>query len=99
MDRSTIIIMGVLGSLAAIAVVTGEMGPTEHRELFAAVGPVTAPLLRERLESDGYSTVQITEDHDQGVLIATALKEGKKSRFVISAKDGRDESLWYDDDD
>jgi hypothetical protein len=82
----------------AVVVVTDQMNPTEHRDLFSADQPVTEQMLRERLESEEYSTVQIMED--KGNLIATALKkDGDKARFVVSTKTGKDESLWYDDDD
>jgi hypothetical protein len=79
MDRSTAWIIGGMVVVAiAVVVVTDQMNPTEHRDLFSAD--------------------QIMED--KGNLIATALKkDGDKARFVVSTKTGKDESLWYDDDD
>jgi hypothetical protein len=87
-----------IGALAAASVAMHELGQdTEHRELFAGTGPITEQQLTQRLESEGYSTVRISQDGRY--FIATALKAGKRSRFVLESDTGREASLWYDDDD
>jgi hypothetical protein len=87
-----------IGALAAASVAMHELGQdTEHRELFTATAPITEQQLTQRLESEGYSTVRISQDGRY--FIATALKAGKRSRFVLESDTGREASLWYDDDD
>ena len=87
-----------VGILAAASITMHELThDTEHRELFAGTGPISEQQLTERLESEGYSTVRISQDGRY--LIATALKNGKRSRFVLESDTGREASLWYDDND
>lgn len=98
MDRTVIWAFAGVAALAAISVYFHEVSDnTDRRDLFASAQPVNEELLRAKLQSDGYDTIQILED--QGRLVATALKDGKKSRFVIDSKTGKDDSLFYDDDD
>jgi hypothetical protein len=97
-DRTVMWAFIGVGALAAASVVFHDLGDiTDRRPLFSETQPVDEQQLHDRLMAQGYSTVQITED--QGRLIATALKNGKKSRFVIDSKTGQDDSLFYDDDD
>lgn len=99
MKRETVWAFAGIGLLAAASIAMHELGQdgTEHRELFSATGPITEQQLTDRLESQGYSTVRISQDGRY--FIATALKEGKRSRFVLESDTGREASLWYDDDD
>jgi len=98
MDRMVIWALLAVGTLAAASVAFHEATDwTDRRELFSANQPVNEQQLRDKLQSEGYSTVQVVED--QGRLVATALKDGKKSRFVIDSKTGKEDSLFYDDDD
>jgi predicted aspartyl protease len=98
MNRSTVWIAGGVAAMAiAFAVISEQMDLTEHRDLFSTEQPVTEQQLRDRLESEGYATVQIAQD--RGNFIVTALKNGKESRFVVNTQTGKDESRWYDDDD
>ena len=99
MKREVVWAFAGVGLLAAASITMHELGQdgTEHRELFAANGPITEQQLTERLESEGYSTVRISQDGRY--FIATALKDGKRKRFVLESDTGRDASLWYDDDD
>ena len=99
MRRDIVWAFAGVGLLAAASIAMHELGHngTEHRELFAATGPITEQQLTQRLESEGYSTVRISQDGRY--FIAAALKDGQRSRFVLESDTGREASLWYDDDD
>jgi hypothetical protein len=98
MDRTLIWALVGIGTLAAVSIAYHDMADiTDRRPLFSETKAVDEQQLRDKLESQGYSTVQISQD--QGRLIATALKDGKKTRWVIDPKTGQDDSLFYDDDD
>ena len=99
MRRDVLWVFAGVGLLAAASITMHDLGDngTERRELFAGTGPITEQQLTERLESEGYSTVRISQDGRY--FIATALKDGKRKRFVLESDTGREASLWYDDDD
>jgi len=99
MKRDVIWAFAAVGLLAAASITMHELGGngTERRELFTVTGPISEQQLTERLESEGYSTVRISQDGRY--FIATALKNGKRSRFVLESDTGREASMWYDDDD
>ena len=97
--RDIVLAFAGVGLLAAASIAMHELAGngTERRELFAGTGPISERQLTERLESEGYSTVRISQDGRY--FIATALKNGKRSRFVLESDTGREASMWYDDDD
>ena len=86
-----LLMIGITG----IAVVTA--GPRKGPEFIAGDQPVTEDQVRQKLQSDGWSNVQIVREGRY--MEAIGSKEGKTSKVVVSAQNGRLHAGDDDDDD
>ena len=68
--------------------------PTRGRVLIAGDKPVTEDQVRQKLQSEGWSNIQIA--HDGRYLEAIGSKDGQTSRMEVDSQTGR---LRADDDD
>ena len=84
------ILLGATGILIATAEPRGAV-------FIAGDKPVTEDQIREKLQSDGYSNVQIVRQ--AGFFEALASKDGKTSKIMVNAQTGRLVSGDDDDDD
>jgi UDP-N-acetyl-D-mannosaminuronic acid transferase (WecB/TagA/CpsF family) len=79
-------------AMAGAAMVTAE--PSKGPVFIAGDKPVTAGQVRQKLQSDGWSDVQIVRDG--GYFEAMASKNGQTTKLAVDAQTGR---LRGDDDD
>ena len=85
----------ILAGLAGIAMVTAE--PSRGPAFIAGDQPVTEDQMRQKLQSDGWSNVQIVRDGRY--LEAIGSKQGQISKIVVDAQNGRLRVTDDDDDD
>lgn len=83
----------VLAGIAGIAVVTA--GPSQGPALIAGDQPVTEDQVRQKLQSDGWSNMQIVREGRY--MEAIGSKDGQASKVVVNAQNGRLRAT--DDDD
>ena len=101
MQRALMWVMGgaLLVTAAALVMVTAE--PTRQGPIFIAGDqPVTEDQVRQKLQSDGWSNVQIVRDGRY--FEAVAAKDGQNSKIVVDSQTGRlraGERADDDDDD
>src|SRR2546422_11056776 len=86
-----LMLMGITG----IVMVTAE--PSQGPALIAGDEPVTEDQVRQKLQSDGWSNVQIVRDGQY--IEAVGSKDGQTSKVVLNAQDGRLRATDDDDDD
>ena len=86
-----ILLLGIVGA----AMVTAE--PSKGPAFIAGDQPVTEDQLRQKLQSDGWSNVQIVRDGRY--LEAMGAKNGQTSRVAVDAQTGRLRAADNDDDD
>jgi UDP-N-acetyl-D-mannosaminuronic acid transferase (WecB/TagA/CpsF family) len=79
-------------AMAGAAMVTAE--PSKGPVFIAGDKPVTEGQVRQKLQSDGWSDVQIVRDG--GYFEAMASKNGQTTKLAVDAQTGR---LRGDDDD
>jgi hypothetical protein len=94
MDRRFIV--ALIGGIALIAATGVLIATAQPRGAVFIAGdqPVTEAQVREKLQSDGYSNIQIVR---QGRFIeAMGSKDGKTGKVLVDARTGR---LADDDDD
>ena len=80
--------------VGATALVMTMVEPTRGRVLIAGDKPVTEDQVRQKLQSEGWSNIQIARDGRY--LEATGAKDGQTSRMDVDSQTGR---LRADDDD
>ncbi|TAI67721.1 hypothetical protein [Bradyrhizobium sp. Leo170] len=85
----------MLAGIAGIAMVTAE--PRQGPAFIAGDQPVTEDQMRQKLQSDGWSNVQIVRDGRY--LEAVGSKQGQISKIVVDAQNGRLRVIDDDDDD
>src|SRR5437660_10988130 len=97
MDRRWILAGGglLLLGIAGVAVVTAE--PSRGPVFIAGDQPVSEDQVRQKLQSDGWSNVQIVRDGSY--LEAIGSKDGQTSKVVVNAQNGRLRATDDDDDD
>jgi hypothetical protein len=97
MDRRWIIAGGglLLLGIAGVAVVTAE--PSRGPVLIAGDHPVTEDQVRQKLQSDGWSNVQIVRDGRY--FKAMGSKDSQTSKVAVDAQTGRLKGGDDDDDD
>jgi hypothetical protein len=97
MDRRWILAgsgMLLLG-IAGVAMVSAE--PSRGRAFIAGDQPVTEDQVRQKLQSDGWSNVQIVRDGRY--FEAMGSKDGETTKVAVDAKTGRLRAADDDDDD
>ena len=85
----------VLAGITGIAMVTA--GPSQGPAFIAGGQPVTEDQVRAKLQSDGWSNVQIVRDGRY--IEAVGSKDGQTSKVVVNAQNGRLRATDDDDDD
>jgi hypothetical protein len=97
MDRRWILAGGglLLLGLAGVAMVTAE--PSKGPVFIAGDQPVTEDQVRQKLQSDGWSNVQIVRDGR--IFEAMGSKDGRTSKVAVDAQTGRLRAADDDDDD
>ena len=94
MRRDWILLGGGLLLLATAGAAMVIAEPSKGPVFIAGDKPVTEDQVRQRLQSDGWSAVQIVQDG--GYFEAMASKNGQTTKLVVDAQTGR---LRGDDDD
>jgi hypothetical protein len=90
------LVVALIGGAALVAATGILIATAEPRGAVFIAGdqPVTEAKVREKLQSDGYSNIQIIR---QGRFFeATRSKDGKTGKILVDARTGR---LAVDDDD
>ncbi|WP_050423316.1 hypothetical protein [Bradyrhizobium tropiciagri] len=97
MDRRWILAGGglLLLGLASVAVVTAE--PGKGPAFIAGDQPVTEDQVRQKLQSDGWSNVQIVRDGQYFETIGS--KDGQTAKVAVNSQTGRLRAVDDDDDD
>ena len=97
MDRRWILAGGglLLLGIAGVAVVTAE--PSNGPVFIAGDQPVTEDQVRQKLQSDGWSNVQILREGRY--LEAMGSKNGQTMKVAVDAQTGRLRATDDDDDD
>ena len=85
----------VLAGIVGVAVVTA--GPSQGPAFIAGDQPVTEDQVRQKLQADGWSNVQILRDGQY--IEAVGSKDGQTSKVVVNAQNGRLRASDDDDDD
>jgi len=85
----------VLAGITGVAVLTA--GPSQGPALIAGDQPVTEDQVRKKLQSDGWSNVQIVRDGRS--IEAIGSKDGQTGKVVVNAQNGRLRATDDDDDD
>jgi hypothetical protein len=97
MDRRWVwAVVGLLAlAITGVAVVTAE---TEKGPVFIAGDqPVTEDQVRQKLQSDGWSNVQVVRDGSYFEAIGS--KNGQIAKVAVDARNGRLRAIDDDDDD
>ena len=84
-----------LAGIVGVAVVTA--GPSQSPAFIAGDQPVTEDQVRQKLQADGWSNVQILRDGQY--IEAVGSKDGQTSKVVVNAQNGRLRANDDDDDD
>ena len=97
MDRRWILAGGgvLLLGIAGVAIVTAE--PSKGPVLIAGDQPVTEDQVRQKLQSDGWSNVQIVRDGRY--FEALGSKDGQTTKVAVDGQTGRLKGADDDDDD
>ncbi|MEK9278570.1 MULTISPECIES: hypothetical protein [unclassified Bradyrhizobium] len=97
MDRRWILAGGglLLMGIAGIAVVTAE--PSKGPAFIAGDQPVTEDQVRQKLQADGWSNVQIVRDGQYFEAIGS--KDGQTTKIAVNSQTGRLPAVDDDDDD
>jgi len=99
MNQKLVWIIGTGGVLLAagvgFAIVTAE--PTKGPVFIAGDKPVTEDQVREKLQSEGWSNIQMARDGRY--LAATGSKDGQTSKMEVDSQTGRLRADNDDDDD
>lgn len=97
MNRKWILAGGglLLLGIAGVAIVTAE--PSRGPILIAGDQPVTEDQVRQKLQSDGWSNVQVVRDGRY--LEAIGSKNGQTSKVAVDAQTGRLRAADDDDED
>jgi hypothetical protein len=85
----------LLLGIAGVAVVTAE--PSKGPIFIAGDQPVTEDQVRQKLQSDGWSNVQIVRDGRY--FEAMGSKDGQTTKVAVDAQTGRLKGADDDDDD
>ena len=85
----------LLLGIAGVAVVTAE--PSKGPIFIAGDQPVTEDQVRQKLQSDGWSNVQIVRDGRY--FEAMGSKDGQATKVAVDAQTGRLKGADDDDDD
>jgi hypothetical protein len=96
MDRRWVLAGGgpLLVGLAGVAMLTTE--PSKGPVLIAGDQPVTGDQVRQKLQSDGWSNVQIVRDGR--FFEAMGSKDGQTGKVAVDAQTGRLRAADDDDD-
>jgi hypothetical protein len=97
MDRRWILAGGglLLLAIAGAAMVTAE--PSKGPVFIAGDQPVTEDQVRQKLQSDGWSNVQIVRDGQYFEAIGS--KDGQTTKVAVDTQTGRLRAADEDDDD
>jgi hypothetical protein len=97
MDRRWILAGGglLLLGIAGVAVVTAE--PSKGPAFIAGDQPVSEDQVRQKLQSDGWSNVQIVRDGK--FFEAIGSRNGQTTKVAVDAQTGRLRAADDDDDD
>ena len=85
----------VLAGISGVALVTA--GPSQGPAFIAGDRPVIEDQVRQKLQSDGWSNVQIVREGQY--MEAIGSKDGQVSKVVVNAQNGRLRATDDDDDD
>ncbi|MGY4472823.1 hypothetical protein [Bradyrhizobium sp. USDA 3364] len=85
------LLLGIVG----VAVVTAQ--PSKDPVLIPGDQPVTEEQVRQKLQSDGWSNVQIMREGRY--LEAMGSKNGQTAKLMVDAQNGRLRAVDEDDDD
>src|SRR5438874_5611427 len=85
----------VLAGITGVAVLTA--GPSQGPALIAGDQPVTEDQVRQKLQSDGWSNVQVVRDGRYFEAIGS--KSDQTTRVAVDAQTGRLRAADDDDDD
>jgi hypothetical protein len=85
----------LLLGIAGVAVVTAE--PSKGPAFIAGDQPVTEDQVRQKLQSDGWSNVQIVRDGQYFEAIGS--KDGQTTKVAVNSQTGRLRAVDDDDDD
>jgi len=85
----------LLLGIAGVAIVTAE--PSKGPVLIAGDQPVTEDQVRQKLQSDGWSNVQIVREGRY--LEAIGSKDGQATKVAVDAQTGRLRAADDDDED
>jgi hypothetical protein len=93
---SRVVIFAIIGAVlgGGVAVVMAVAGDGEGPIFIATNGPVTEIQMREKLQSQGWTNVQIV--NEGRYFEAMGSKDGKTNKIAVDAITGR---LMSDDDD
>lgn len=91
----TIGVGGLLVAASGLAIVMAE--PTKGPVFIAGDQPVTEDQVRQKLQSDGWTNIQIVRDGRY--LEAIASKDGRNSKVEVDSQTGRLRAADDDDDD
>ena len=97
MDRKLIWAATGLVLVGVAGVVVVAAGPSQGPAFIAGDQPVTEDQVRQKLQSDGWSNVQIVRERQY--IEAVGSKDGQTSKFVVNAQNGRLRTTDDDDDD
>jgi len=86
---------GLVIAATAVAIVMAE--PTKGPPFIAGDQPVTEDQIRQKLQTDGWSNVQIVRDGRYFEAIAS--KNGQSTKMVVDSQTGRLRAATDDDDD
>ena len=86
---------GVFITVTGLAIVMAE--PTNGPPFIAGDQPVTEDQIRQKLQADGWSNVQIVRDGRY--FEAVASKNGQSTKMMVDSQTGRLRSNTDDDDD
>jgi CTP:molybdopterin cytidylyltransferase MocA len=97
MNRRLLVALVSAGTLVAASAALIATAQSKGAVFIAGDQPVTEAQVREKLQSDGYSSIQIAR---QGNFFeAVGSKEGKPNKVIVDARTGRLADNDGDDDD
>ncbi len=91
----TIGVGGLLVAVTGLAIVMAE--PTKGPVFIAGDQPVTEDQVRQKLQTEGWSNIQIARDGRY--IEAMASKDGQNSKIEVDSQTGRLRAADDDDDD
>src|SRR5262245_40507608 len=97
MNRALIWTIGGGLVVAAVGLVIVMAQPSKGPVFIAGDRPVTEDQVRQKLQSEGWSDIQIVRD--SRYFVAIAIKDEQSSKIVVDSQTGRLRASADDDDD